>query len=137
MESSKVENDHRRYYYYKDGSVFCFPFTNPTPYDAYPIIKGNYTPSGSDNTEFICGGNILSVNNSDLGYSTTTTVKVEFDGTNKISKTYDSPYSDVANYAGISTDFPVIKGGESEILKIINAASIGDFFNIRPMYYRI
>lgn len=137
MESSKVENDKRRYYYYKDGSVFCFPFTNPTPYDAYPIIKGNYTPSGSDNTEFICGGNILSVNNSDLGYSTTTTVKVEFDGTNKISKTYDSPYSDVANYAGISTDFPVIKGGESEILKITNAASIGDFFNIRPMYYRI
>lgn len=86
MESSKVGNDNRRYYYYKDGSDFCFPFTNPTAYDAYPIIKGNYTPSGSDNTKFICGGNILSVNNSDLGYSTTTTVKVEFDGTNKISK---------------------------------------------------
>lgn len=137
MESSEDENGSRRYYYYKDGSNFCFPFTNPTPYDAYPIIKGNYTPSGSNDTEFICGGKILSVNNSDLGYSTSTTVKVEFDGTNKISKTFDSPYSNTANYASISTDFPVIEAGESNVLVIRNAASIGDFFNIRPMYYRI
>ncbi len=137
MESSKVEFYKRKYYYYKDGSDFCFPFTNPTPYDAFPIISGNYTPSGSDDTKFICGGKILSVSNSDLGYSTSTTVKVEFDGTNKISKTYDSPSSNTANYAGITTDFPVIEGGESDVLVIRNAASIGDFFNIRPMYYRI
>ena len=137
MESSKVGNASRSYYYYKDGNDFCFPFTNPTPYDAYPIIKGNYTPSGSDDTKFICGGKILSVSNSSLGYSTSTTVKVEFDGTNKISKTFDSPYSNAANYAGISTDFPVIEAGGSSVLVIKNAASIGDRFSIRPMYYRI
>lgn len=137
MESSKVGNSRHKYYYYKDRNDFCFPFTNPTSYDAYPIIEGNYTPSGSDDTKFICGGKILSVSNSDLGYSTSTTVKVEFDGTNKISKTYDSPSSNTANYAGITTDFPVIGGGGSSVLVIRNAASIGDRFSIRPMYYRI
>lgn len=137
MESSKVGNSRHKYYYYKDRNDFCFPFTNPTSYDAYPIIEGNYTPSGSDDTKFICGGKILSVSNSDLGYSTSTTVKVEFDGTNKISKTYDSPSSNTANYAGITTDFPVIGGGGSSVLVIRNAASIGDCFSIRPMYYRI
>lgn len=137
MESSKVGNSRSKYYYYKDRNDFCFPFTNPTQYDAYPIIEGNYTPSGSDDTKFICGGKILSVSNSDLGYSTSTTVKVEFDGTNKISKTYDSPSSNTANYAGITTDFPVIGGGGSSVLVIRNAASIGDCFSIRPMYYRI
>lgn len=137
MESSKVGNSRHKYYYYKDRNDFCFPFTNPTSYDAYPIIEGNYTPSGSDDTKFICGGKILSVSNSDLGYSTSTTVKVEFDGTNKILKTYDSPSSNTANYAGITTDFPVIGGGGSSVLVIRNAASIGDCFSIRPMYYRI
>lgn len=138
MESSNAKTyryEELMYFYYMENTTFCFPFYNKTAFDAYPIISGRYKPTGTTDTIFSCGESQISVSNSQLGYTTTQQVDVEFDGFNRIARTE-------WNYGGITGDFITIPGGTTSILKIKNAASIGyaigaNYFQITPMFYRI
>lgn len=139
MESSNAKKYRYKelmYFYYMEGTTFCFPFYNKTAFDAYPIIYGHYKPTGTTDTIFSCGESQISVSNSQLEYTTTQQVDVKFDGFNRIARTE-------WNYGGITGDFITIPGGTISILKIKNAASIGgcagdtNYFQIIPMFYRI
>lgn len=144
MESSnakKYRYEELMYFYYMENTTFCFPFYNKTAFDAYPIIRGSYKPAGTSDTVFSCGGSKISIKNSQLGYTTSTSVEVNFDGVNRVASTE-------GQYRGLVGDFLIIPGGTTSILKITNAASIRytlrgvgytstNYFQIIPMFYRI
>lgn len=144
MESSnakKYRYEELMYFYYMENTTFCFPFYNKTAFDAYPIIRGSYKPAGTSDTVFSCRGSKISIKNSQLGYTTSTSVDVNFDGVNRVASTE-------GQYGGLVGDFLIIPGGTTSILKITNAASIRytlggvgytstNYFQIIPMFYRI
>lgn len=135
MTSYKTGSDEPVYYYYEDGTDICLPLNNPTMFEAYPIIKVYYYPSGTDNTIFSCGGRQLSVNNSQLGYTTSTQVEFNINGLDATASTNKVNYNKM--YSGISGDIPIIPANKPSVLRISNIKVSDVSLYFSPMYYKI
>lgn len=139
MESSNsVVEGKTTYFYYKDNRDICFPFYNPTQFDAYFLMSGCYVPAGTYGQLFNCEGSnhYISVSKS-LGYAATSEVGFDFNGLEGTACTWDNKLSKIKKvYAGLSGTLLVIPGGGRHDLK---AQGVSSFKNIQiaPMYYRI
>lgn len=140
MESSNsvVEGKTTYFYYKNDVGDICFPFYNPTQFDAYILMSGCYVPDGTYGQNFGCEGNnhYISVSKS-LGYATTSEVGFDFNGLEGTACTWDNKLSKIKKvYAGLSGTLLVIPGGGRHDLE---AQGVSSFKNIQiaPMYYRI
>lgn len=97
MESSNsVVEGKTTYFYYKDTSDICFPFYNPTQFDAYILMSGCYVPEGTYSQLFNCEGSnhYISVSES-LGYGTTSEVGFDFNGLEGTACTWDNKLSKI------------------------------------------
>lgn len=142
MESSNsVVEGKTTYFYYKndddDGDI-CFPFYNPTQFDAYILMSGCYVPSGTIGQNFYCveGKYYISVSES-LGYTTTSEVGFDFNGLEGTACTWDNKSSKIKKvYAGLSGTLLSIPGGGRLNLGVQGVSSFKNV-QIAPMYYRI
>lgn len=139
MESSNsVVEGKTTYFYYKDTRSICFPFYNPTQFDAYILMSGCYVPDGTYGQHFHCVSNnrYISVSKS-LGYATTSEVGFNFNGLEGTACTWDNKLSKIKKvYAGLSGTLLVIPGGGRHELEIDGVSSFKNV-QITPMYYRI
>ena len=139
MESSNsVVEGKTTYFYYKDTRSICFPFYNPTQFDAYILMSGCYVPDGTYGQHFHCVGNnhYISVSES-LGYATTSEVGFNFNGLEGTACTWDNKSSKIKKvYAGLSGTLLVIPGGGRHELEVDGVSSFKNI-QIAPMYYRI
>lgn len=140
MESSNsvVEGKTTYFYYKNDVGDICFPFYNPTQFDAYILMSGCYVPSGTYGQHFHCIGNnhYISVSKS-LGYATTSEVGFNFNGLEGTACTWDNKLSKIKKvYAGLSGTLLVIPGGGRHELEVDGVSSFKNI-QITPMYYRI
>lgn len=141
MESSNsVVEGKTTYFYYKDdtGNNICFPFYNPTQFDAYILMSGCYVPDGTYGQNFGCEGSnhYISVSKS-LGYVTTSEVGFDFNGLEGTACTWDNKLSKIKKvYAGLSGTLLVIPGGGRHDLEVEGVSSFKNV-QIAPMYYRI
>lgn len=140
MESSNsIYEGATTYFYYKDdvGDI-CFPFYNPTQFDAYFLMSGCYVPDGTYGQHFHCVNRdySISVSNS-LGYTTTSEVGFDFNGLEGTACTWDNKLSKIKKvYAGLSGTLLVIPGGGRHELEVNGVSSFKNI-QIAPMYYRI
>lgn len=139
MESSNsVVEGKTTYFYYKDNRDICFPFYNPTQFDAYILMSGCYVPAGTYGQNFHCVDNnhYISVSKS-LGYATTSEVGFDFNGLEGTACTWDNKLSKIKKvYAGLSGTLLVIPGGGRHELEVQGVSSFKNI-QIAPMYYRI
>ena len=139
MESSNsVVEGKTTYFYYKDTRNICFPFYNPTQFDAYILMSGCYVPDGTYGQHFHCISNnrYISVSKS-LGYATTSEVGFNFNGLEGTACTWDNKLSKIKKvYAGLSGTLLVIPGGGRHELEVDGVSSFKNI-QIAPMYYRI
>lgn len=139
MESSNsVVEGKTTYFYYKDNRDICFPFYNPTQFDAYILMSGCYVPSGTygQNFHFVGDDHYISVSES-LGYTATSEVGFDFNGLEGTACTWDNKSSKIKKvYAGLSGTLLVIPGGERHELETQGVSSFKNV-QIAPMYYRI
>lgn len=139
MESSNsVVEGKTTYFYYKDTGNICFPFYNPTQFDAYILMSGCYVPDESYGQNFHCVDNnhYISVSKS-LGYVTTSEVGFDFNGLEGTACTWDNKLSKIKKvYAGLSGTLLVIPGGGRHELEVQGVSSFKNI-QIAPMYYRI
>lgn len=139
MESSNsVVEGKTTYFYYKDTRSICFPFYNPTQFDAYILMSGCYVPNGTYGQHFHCISNnrYISVSKS-LGYATTSEVGFNFNGLEGTACTWDNKLSKIKKvYAGLSGTLLVIPGGGRHELEVDGVSSFKNI-QIAPMYYRI
>lgn len=140
MESSNsVWESGPAYFYYKnDVGDICFPFYNPTQFDAYFLMSGCYVPAGTYGQYFHSVNNLnsLSVDGS-LGYTTTSEVGFDFNSLEGTACTWDNKSSDIKKvYAGLSGTSLVISGGGRYELEVGGVSSFKNV-QITPMYYRI
>lgn len=139
MESSNsVVEGKTTYFYYKDNRDICFPFYNPTQFDAYILMSGCYVPAGTYGQLFNCEGSnhYISVSES-LGYVTTSEVGFDFNGLEGTACTWDNKLSKIKKvYAGLSGTLLVIPGGGRHELEVDGVSSFKNI-QIAPMYYRI
>ena len=139
MESSNsVVEGKTTYFYYKDTRSICFPFYNPTQFDAYILMSGCYVPDGTYGQHFQCVGadHYISVSES-LGYVTTSEVGFDFNGLEGTTCTWDNKLSKIKKvYAGLSGTLLVIPGGGRHELEVDGVSSFKNI-QIAPMYYRI
>lgn len=139
MESSNsVVEGKTTYFYYKDTRSICFPFYNPTQFDAYILMSGCYVPDGTYGQHFHCISNnrYISVSES-LGYATTSEVGFNFNGLEGTACTWDNKLSKIKKvYAGLSGTLLVIPGGGRHELEVDGVSSFKNI-QIAPMYYRI
>lgn len=140
MESSNsVVEGKTTYFYYKDvADAICFPFYNPTQFDAYILMSGCYVPSGTYGQNFhgVDNNHYISVSES-LGYETTSEVGFNFNGLEGTACTWDNKLSKIKKlYAGISGTLLVIPGGGRHELEVQGVSSFKNI-QIAPMYYRI
>lgn len=139
MESSNsVVEGKTTYFYYKDTRSICFPFYNPTQFDAYILMSGCYVPDGTYGQHFNCVDNnhYISVSKS-LGYATTSEVGFNFNGLEGTACTWDNKLSKIKKvYAGLSGTLLVIPGGGRNELEVDGVSSFKNI-QITPMYYRI
>lgn len=139
MESSNsVVEGKTTYFYYKDTRSICFPFYNPTQFDAYILMSGCYVPDGTYGQNFHCVDNnhYISVSKS-LGYTTTSEVGFDFNGLEGTACTWDNKSSKIKKvYAGLSGTLLVIPGGGRYEIETQGVSSFKNV-QITPMYYRI
>lgn len=139
MESSNsVVEGKTTYFYYKDNRDICFPFYNPTQFDAYILMSGCYVPGGTYGQHFHCVDNnhYISVSKS-LGYATTSEVGFNFNGLEGTACTWDNKSSKIKKvYAGLSGTLLAIPGGGRYEIEIQGVSSFKNV-QITPMYYRI
>ena len=139
MESSNsVVEGKTTYFYYKDTRSICFPFYNPTQFDAYILMSGCYVPNGTYGQHFHCVDNnhYISVSKS-LGYATTSEVGFNFNGLEGTACTWDNKSSKIKKvYAGLSGTLLVIPGGGRYEIETQGVSSFKNV-QITPMYYRI
>lgn len=140
MESSNsVVEGKATYFYYKDvADAICFPFYNPTQFDAYILMSGCYVPSGTYGQNFhgVDNNHYISVSES-LGYVTTSEVGFDFNGLEGTACTWDNKSSKIKKvYAGLSGTLLVIPGGGRHDLEVQGVSSFKNI-QIAPMYYRI
>lgn len=140
MESSNsvVEGKTTYFYYKNDVGDICFPFYNPTQFDAYFLMSGCYVPAGTYGQLFNCEGSnhYISVSKS-LGYVTTSEVGFDFNGLEGTACTWDNKLSKIKKvYAGLSGTLLVIPGGGRHELEVDGVSSFKNI-QIAPMYYRI
>lgn len=140
MESSNsvVEGKTTYFYYKNDVGDICFPFYNPTQFDAYFLMSGCYVPAGTYGQLFNCEGSnhYISVSES-LGYVTTSEVGFDFNGLEGTACTWDNKLSKIKKvYAGLSGILLVIPGGGRHELEVDGVSSFKNI-QIAPMYYRI
>lgn len=140
MESSNsvVEGKTTYFYYKNDVGDICFPFYNPTQFDAYILMSGCYVPSGTYGQSFHCvnSNHYISVSES-LGYATTSEVGFNFNGLEGTACTWDNKLSKIKKvYAGLSGTLLVISGGGRHELETQGVSSFKNV-QITPMYYRI
>lgn len=139
MESSNsVVEGKTTYFYYKDTRSICFPFYNPTQFDAYILMSGCYVPDGTYGQHFQCVGadHYISVSKS-LGYATTSEVGFNFNGLEGTACTWDNKLSKIKKvYAGLSGTLLVIPSGGRHELEVDGVSSFKNI-QITPMYYRI
>lgn len=139
MESSNsVVEGKTTYFYYKDNRDICFPFYNPTQFDAYILMSGCYVPGGTYGQNFHCVDNnhYISVSKS-LGYATTSEVGFNFNGLESTACTWDNKSSKIKKvYAGLSGTLLAIPGGGRYEIEIQGVSSFKNV-QITPMYYRI
>lgn len=140
MESSNsvVEGKTTYFYYKNDVGDICFPFYNPTQFDAYILMSGCYVPSGTYGQSFHCvnSNHYISVSKS-LGYATTSEVGFNFNGLEGTACTWDNKLSKIKKvYAGLSGTLLVISGGGRHELETQGVSSFKNV-QITPMYYRI
>lgn len=139
MESSNsVVEGKTTYFYYKYTRSICFPFYNPTQFDAYILMSGCYVPNGTYGQHFyyIDNNHYISVSES-LGYGTTSEVGFDFNGLEGTACTWDNKLSKIKKvYAGLSGTLLVIPGGGRHDLKVDGVSSFKNI-QIAPMYYRI
>lgn len=139
MESSNsVVEGKTTYFYYKDTRSICFPFYNPTQFDAYILISGCYVPDGTYGQHFHCVDNnhYISVSES-LGYATTSEVGFNFNGLEGTACTWDNKLSKIKKvYAGLSGTLLVIPSGGRHELEVDGVSSFKNI-QIAPMYYKI
>ncbi len=140
MESSNsvVEGKTTYFYYKNDVGDICFPFYNPTQFDAYFLMSGCYVPAGTYGQLFNCEGSnhYISVSES-LGYVTTSEVGFDFNGLEGTACTWDNKLSKIKKvYAGLSGTLLVIPGGGRHELEVDGVSSFKNI-QIAPMYYRI
>lgn len=139
MESSNsVVEGKTTYFYYKDTRSICFPFYNPTQFDAYILMSGCYVPDGTYGQHFQCVGadHYISVSKS-LGYATTSEVGFNFNGLEGTACTWDNKLSKIKKvYAGLSGTLLVIPSGGRYELEVDGVSSFKNI-QITPMYYRI
>lgn len=139
MESSNsVVEGKTTYFYYKDNRDICFPFYNPTQFDAYILMSGCYVPYGTYGQLFNCNGSnhYISVSKS-LGYTTTSEVGFDFNSLEGTACTWDNKSSKIKKvYAGLSGTLLVIPGGGRYEIETQGVSSFKNV-QITPMYYRI
>lgn len=139
MESSNsVVEGKTTYFYYKDTRSICFPFYNPTQFDAYILMSGCYVPDGTYGQHFHCVDNnhYISVSKS-LGYATTSEVGFNFNGLEGTACTWDNKLSKIKKvYAGLSGTLLVIPSGGRHELEVDGVSSFKNI-QIAPMYYKI
>lgn len=140
MESSNsvVEGKTTYFYYKNDVGDICFPFYNPTQFDAYILMSGCYVPDGTYGQHFYCVGNNHSISVSkSLGYATTSEVGFNFNGLEGTACTWDNKLSKIKKvYAGLSGTLLVIPSGGRHELEVDGVSSFKNI-QIAPMYYRI
>ena len=140
MESSNsvVEGKTTYFYYKNDVGNICFPFYNPTQFDAYILMSGCYVPDSTYGQHFQCVGDdhYISVSKS-LGYATTSEVGFNFNGLEGTACTWDNKLSKIKKvYAGLSGTLLVIPSGGRYELEVDGVSSFKNV-QITPMYYRI
>lgn len=139
MESSNsVVEGKTTYFYYKDTRSICFPFYNPTQFDAYILMSGCYVPDGTYGQSFHCvnSNHYISVSES-LGYATTSEVGFNFNGLEGAACTWDNKLSKIKKvYAGLSGTLLVIPSGGRHELEVDGVSSFKNI-QIAPMYYKI
>lgn len=140
MESSNsIYEGATTYFYYKDdvGDI-CFPFYNPTQFDAYFLMSGCYVPAGTYGQYFHNVNNLDSISvDGSLGYTTTSEVGFDFNFLEGTACTWDNKSSIIKKvYAGLSGTSLVISGGGRYELKVGGVSSFKNV-QITPMYYRI
>ena len=140
MESSNsVVEGKTTYFYYKNGlNIICFPFYNPTQFDAYILMSGCYVPEGTYGQSFRCvdSDHYIMVSES-LGYATTSEVGFDFNGLEGTACTWNNKQSNIKKvYAGLSGTLLVIPGSGRHELEVHGVSSLKNV-QITPMYYRI